>query len=242
MKAVIVDDEPHARELIREYLDAHSDISLLGECANGFDAVKIITESRPDVVFLDVQMPKLDGFEVVELLDEVPAIIFVTAHDEYAIRAFDVSAVDYLMKPVSRERFDEALDKARARTPAAAGAAARRAAGVAKPLPATRIVAREGSKIEVFPASRIDYIEADDDYVRIVSGERSARKQERLSELESQLDPARFIRIHRSTIVNIDRVARVEPYSRGSRVAVLHDGTKLPVSRSGWSRLKELGM
>jgi len=240
--ALIVDDEDLARAIVREHLEPHGDFELLGECPNGFDTVKAVSELKPDLLFLDIQMPKLSGFEVLEILDPVPAVIFVTAYDSFALKAFEVHAVDYLLKPFTRERFDDAIGRARQRlatsTPFDAKplvASTRREAG-----PVERIIVRNGTRVTVIPVDSIDYIEAQDDYAAIHAGGKSHLKQEPLSSLEEMLDPARFVRIHRSYLLNIDRLARVEAYARDSRVAILHDGTKLLVSRAGFDRLEKL--
>ena len=240
MRAVIVDDEELARGYLREMLAAHPEIEIVGECANGFEAVKAIAEAAPDLVFLDVQMPKLDGFEVLELIEPLaPAVIFVTAYDQYAMRAFDAHAVDYLLKPFSAERFERALERAKARLgerkPAAELAREARAPGQ-RP---QRLAVRDGTRVHVIPLEKLDYAEAQDDYVALHSGGKSYLKQQTIGSLEALLDPARFVRIHRSAIVNLERVARIEPYAKESRVAILTDGTRLPVSRSGYARLLE---
>jgi two-component system, LytTR family, response regulator len=240
--ALIVDDEDLARAIVREHLLLHGDFELLGECTNGFDAVKAVSELKPDLIFLDIQMPKLNGFEVLEILDPVPAVIFVTAYDTFALKAFEVHAVDYLLKPFTRERFDEALERARQRLSASTPfdakplvASTRRESG-----PAERIIVRNGTRVIVIPVDAIDYVEAQDDYAAIHSGGKSHLKQETLSSIEESLDPARFVRIHRSYLLNIDRLVRVEAYARDSRVAILRDGTKLLVSRAGYDRLEKL--
>jgi two-component system LytT family response regulator len=214
---------------------------VVGECGDGLSAVEAIGRLEPDLVLLDVQMPGLDGFEVLELLDRAPAIVFVTAYDEYAVKAFEVGAVDYLLKPFPRQRLTEAV----------ARAAARRAAGLGQPLaelaaaarrgrrPLSRLLVREQGRVHVLPAERIDYVEAQGDYVRFRLGERYLSKQETLGELEALLDPARFVRIHRSYLLNVERLSRLELYAKDSRVAVLADGTRLPVSRAGYARLRE---
>jgi two-component system LytT family response regulator len=244
LRAVIVDDEELARGFLREMLAAHPEIEIVAECANGFEAVKAITEATPDLVFLDVQMPKLDGFEVLELIEPrgpegTPAVIFVTAYDQYAMRAFDAHAVDYLLKPFSAERFERALERAKARlgerhpTPELA-----REARAPDERP-QRLAVRDGTRVHVIPLEKLDYAEAQDDYVALHSGGKSYLKQQTIGSLEALLDPARFVRIHRSAIVNLERVARIEPYAKESRVAILTDGTRLPVSRSGYARLLE---
>jgi two-component system LytT family response regulator len=240
--AVVVDDEELARRILNEHLSEHPDVEVVGECGNGFDAVKAVVELKPDLVFLDIQMPKLDGFEVLELIDRDVAVIFVTAYDEFALRAFEVHAVDYLLKPFSAERLTEALARARQRigtgNPAALDdiiSASRR-----RHRPLERILVRDGSRVHVLPAESIDYVEAQDDYVCFKCGGKDYLKQQAMNQLEELLDPACFIRIHRSYILNIERLASLELYAKDSRLAVLTDGTRLPVSRAGYTRLKPL--
>jgi two-component system LytT family response regulator len=230
LRAVIVDDEELARAYLREMLQSHPEIELVAECGNGFEAEKAVNDLSPDLLFLDVQMPKLDGFEVLELIDADPAVIFVTAYDQYAMRAFDAQAIDYLLKPFSAERFDRALERAKERTGKKRPPAPRQV---------DRIVVRDGAKIHVIPLAKLDYAEAQDDYVALHSEGKSYLKQQTIGALEAMLDAARFVRIHRSAIVNLERVTRIEPYAKDSRVAILADGTRLPVSRSGYARLLE---
>jgi two-component system LytT family response regulator len=239
--AVIVDDEELARGLVREMLAAHPDIRVLAECGNGFEAVKAVSDLKPDLLFLDIQMPKLDGFEVLELVGRDIAVIFTTAYDTYAMRAFDAHAVDYLLKPFSGERFEKALDRAKQRLgektpdPVELAAAARPAEQFLQ-----RIVVKDGPAVHVIPVEKLDYVEAQDDYVALKSDKKTYLKQQTISSLESMLDPAVFIRIHRSHIVNLERVAKIEAYTKDSKIAVLRDGTQLPVSRAGYARLKVL--
>jgi two-component system LytT family response regulator len=245
LTAVIVDDEAPARMVLKEFLSAQDDIALVAECANGFEAVKAVTEHRPDLLFLDVQMPKLDGFEVLELLSgalDHTAVIFATAYDEFALRAFEVHAVDYLLKPYSVERFREALTRARTRLGREASAAPPRGlADEARQARALeRILIRDGAQVHVLPIDSIDYIEAQDDYVAFHAAGKSHLKEQTLAELEQLLDASRFVRIHRSYIVNVERIARVELYAKDSRVAILRDGSRLPVSRAGYQRLNAL--
>lgn len=240
MRVLIVDDEHLARALLREYLASHSDIELVGECANGFEAVKAIGELDPELVFLDIQMPKLDGFEVVELAGGKPHYIFATAYDQYALKAFEVHAIDYLLKPFSRERLAQALDHARSRRPqpqqmqAVVQDAARRRGYL------ERVLIKDGARVHVVPSASIDYIEAQDDYVQVTAAGKSWLKKQRLSELEAQLDPQVFVRIHRSWIANLASIARIEPASKDSHCAVLKDGIRLPISRSGYQKLREM--
>ena len=253
-RAVIVDDEELARQVLREFLTAHPEIEIAAECANGFEAVKSVTELKPDLVFLDVQMPKLDGFEVLELIGTSAAVVFVTAHDNYAIRAFEVHAVDYLLKPFGCDRFEAALTRAKERLSSASSAAISPTAQPARPAPSPsdlaaaarppaqyldRIPVRDGTKVFIIPIAKLDYAEAQDDYIALCSEGKKHLKQQTISSLESALDPSRFLRIHRSYIVNLERVARIEPYGKDSHVAVLHNGTQLPVSRAGYARLRE---
>jgi two-component system LytT family response regulator len=239
MRVAIVDDEELARKLVREYLAQCEDVEIVAECANGFEAVKAVTEFKPDLLLLDIQMPRLDGFEVLELVGEEVAVIFITAYDTYALRAFEVHAIDYLLKPFSPERLREALDRARALigrkqpiAPAQLSAAARPAGTYLE-----RIAIRDGANVNVIPVAKIDYVEAQDDYVSFRAEGKRYLKQQTLSEVEGTLDPAHFVRIHRSYILNIDRLARLELYAKDSHAAILRDGTRLAVSRSGYARL-----
>lgn len=240
MRTLIVDDEHLARALLREYLAAHADVEIVGECANGFEAVKAIAEHAPDLVFLDIQMPKLDGFEVVELAGSKPHYVFATAYDQFALQAFEVHAVDYLLKPFSRERLAEALAQVRLRAPQPARIEAVVKEAQARQQPIERILIRDGARVHVVVASSIDHIEAQDDYVQICAGGNAYLKHQRLSELEAQLDGAVFVRIHRSYIVNVGAVERIEPVSKDNHCAVLRSGLKLPISRSGYQKVREL--
>jgi two-component system LytT family response regulator len=243
VRVLIVDDEDLARRALAEALSGIPDVEIAGEAANGYEAVRLAEALAPDLLFLDIQMPKLSGFEVLELLsDRVPAI-FVTAHDEYALRAFDVHAVDYVLKPLDPDRLRAALERARERLgrpgPRPSARALARESRLA-PHPAERVLVREEGAIHVLPAGRIDFIEARDDVVSIASGGRRYRKAERISELEALLDAARFVRVHRSFLLNVDRLARLELYAKDSWIAILRDGTKIPVSRAGRARLQKL--
>ena len=245
LRIVVVDDEALARAVVREYAAADPTLEIVADCANGFEAVKAVAELKPDLVLLDVQMPKLDGFEVLELLGRDQPVIFITAYDQYALKAFEVHAVDYLLKPYSAERFQEAIHRARERRRARSAApvdditeiikAARPRTG-----PAGRVLIRDGANVHVLPVDRIDYVEAQDDYVAFKSEGKQYLKDQTLSAVEETLDPSRFVRIHRSYILNIDRIAKVELYAKDSRMAILRDGTRLPVSRAGYARLSQL--
>jgi two-component system LytT family response regulator len=242
LRVLIVDDEEPARALLREYVGRAGGVEIVGECRNGFEAVKAVNDLAPDLVFLDIQMPKLNGFEVLELLGREVAVVFATAFDEHAIRAFEVNAVDYILKPVSPERVKTALDRARQRIAARAPLPVAQLAAAARPAgePASRIVVRQGPKVHVIPADKLDYAEAQDDYVSLRSEGKSYLKQQTLGDLEASLDPRHFVRIHRSCLLNIDRLARIDTEGGEPRAAVLHDGTRLPLSRSGYGRLKQL--
>jgi two-component system LytT family response regulator len=241
-KALIVDDEELARRLLREMLDKHPEIEIAGECANGMEAVKAVAERQPDLLFLDVQMPKLTGFDVLELINpQGLAVIFVTAFDNFAMKAFEVHAVDYLLKPFSRERFEAALARAKnqktLRPPDALQlAASARPAGQFL----ERIVVKDGTKVTIIPVAKLEHAEAVDDYVNLVTEGKKHLKQQTISGLEAALDPSRFVRIHRSYLVNVERVVRIEPYGKESKIAILSTGAKLPVSRAGYARLKIL--
>ncbi|MEQ1757873.1 MAG: LytTR family DNA-binding domain-containing protein [Vicinamibacterales bacterium] len=243
LRIAIVDDEAPARQVLREYLSADPDVEIVAECANGFEAVKAVTEVHPDLLLLDVQMPKLNGFEVLQLVGREVAVVFATAYDEYALRAFEVHAIDYLLKPFGADRLHEALGVARKRLAQNPGGPTPGQLTVdARPPGAwiSRIVIRDGANVHVVATDKVDYIEAQDDYVSVKVGDRSLLKEQPLTDLERQLDPQRFVRIHRSFLMNLDRLARLELAAKDSRVAVLKDGRQLPVSRSGYTRLKEL--
>lgn len=243
IRAVIVDDEELARQVLHEFLSKHNDVEIAAECANGFEAVKAVSEQKPDLVFLDIQMPKLDGFEVLELIGPGAAVVFVTAYDSYAIKAFEVHAVDYLLKPVGAERFEAALRRAKERLggklpqqtlpPSELAAAARPPSQYVD-----RIPVRDGTRVSIIPVAKLDYAEAQDDYVALACEGKKHLKQQTISSLEAALDPSRFLRIHRSYIVNLERVTRVEPYGKDSHVAVLTNGAQLPVSKTGYTRLR----
>jgi two-component system LytT family response regulator len=239
--ALIVDDEELARQVLRELVQSRPEIQILGECSNGFEAVKAIAEHKPDLVFLDIQMPKLTGFDVLELVDGDVAVIFVTAYDQYAMRAFEVHAVDYLLKPIGRERFEEALERAKKRIGEKKPPVAELAAAARPPQQfLERIVVKDGTRVTLIPVAKLDYVEAQDDYVALASQGKKHLKQQTIASVETGLDPTRFVRIHRSYIVNFERVVRIEPYGKDSRLAILADGARLPVSRMGYARLKTL--
>ena len=240
--ALVVDDEELARALVLEHLAAHPEIRVLAPCRDGFEAVRTAAETRPDLLFLDIQMPRLDGFDVLELLEPGPAVVFITAHDRHAIRAFEVHAVDYLLKPFSEERFEQALARAKARCAAGrAGPDPAALAASARPGPyLERLVVKEGTRVTLVPLAKVDYIQAQDDYVLVQTAERGHLKEQTLASLEPRLDPGAFLRIHRSFIVRLDRLARLERAGGDRWVAVLTGGARLPVSRSGHARLRSV--
>lgn len=241
VRAVLVDDEDLARHVLREYLRDEPDVEIVAECTNGFDAVKAVAEHHPNLLFLDVQMPKLDGFEVLELIGNEVAVVFVTAYDQYAMKAFDAAAVDYLLKPFDLERFRTALQRVRRRLAEAVHApAASELKNAAQPPGqyARRIVVKDGTRVHIIPVGQLDYAEAQDDYVALHSAGKSYLKQQTISSLEASLDPSRFVRVHRSFLLNLDRVTKIEPYTKDTRLAVLADGSQIPISRAGYLRLK----
>jgi two-component system LytT family response regulator len=237
----VVDDEELARRVLRELLGGHEEVEVVAECRNGLEAVKAVAELKPDLLFLDVQMPKLTGFDVLELVGTEVPVIFVTAYDEYAMKAFEVHAVDYLLKPIGKERLGAALQRVikrrneKAPAPTELTAAARPAGQFAE-----RLVVKDGTRVTIIPIAKLDYAEAQDDYVALATEGQKHLKQQTIASLEAALDPKLFVRIHRSYVVNIERVSRIEPYGKDSRIAVLSNGAKLPVSRAGYSRLQAL--
>ena len=246
LKALIVDDEALARAVVREHLGSHPEIEILGECANGFDAVKAVHDQNPDLVFLDIQMPKLDGFEVLELLEPLPAVVFVPAYDQYALQAFDVHAIDYLLKPFDRDRFQKALRRARAhlRRGRETPADARLAALLAELKPASRKLERLAFKVDgriIFVRLvDVDWVEADGNYVHLHTGQTSHVLRETMSWLEMQLPAERFMRISRSLIVNLDRIKELQPLFYGDYTVILQDGTRLSMSRNFRDRMEKL--
>jgi two-component system LytT family response regulator len=245
LRAIIADDEELARRILREYLTTETDIEVVQECPNGFEAVKAVNDLKPDVLFLDIQMPKLDGFEVLELIEPSVAVIFVTAYDQYAMRAFEAAAIDYLLKPFTVDRFRASLDRVRARFNSSSPAV--------QPLPRDlklasrapgeyleRLVVKDGPRVHVIPAGKLDYAEAQDDYVALRSEGKTWLKQQTISSLESALDPRRFLRVHRGFLINMERISRVEPNTKDTWLAILRDGTRIPMSRAGYSRFREL--
>lgn len=242
-RVLLVDDEEPARVLLREILSAEPGVRIVGEAANGFEAVRIALESAPHVAFLDIEMPKLSGFEVAELLPDGVGVVFVTAYDQYAVKAFDVHAVDYVLKPYRAERLLEALERAKNRASAAGKGRADLAAVAAAARPegawAERVAIRDGPHVQVIPVEKVDFLEAQDDAVVVQSAGRRHWRTQTLSSLAATLDPARFVRVHRSFVVNIERISRIERYAKNSHIAILADGSRVPLSRDGYAKLKE---
>ncbi|MBR7801320.1 LytR/AlgR family response regulator transcription factor [Undibacterium fentianense] len=236
LSALIIDDEELARRLTREFLRHHSDIEIIGECDNGIQAVDSILASEPDLIFLDIQMPKLNGFEVLQATNRQQGVIFTTAYDQYALQAFDQHAVDYLLKPFSQQRFDEALNKARKLI----GQSDSSIQGLIKQASTNieRILVKDRGQTFVIPTAQIDYIVAQDDYVQIHFAGRSLLKTQSLAELEKQLNAEQFVRIHRSSIIRLQALKCIERASKDSYQVVMHNGTILPISRSGHDRIK----
>jgi two-component system LytT family response regulator len=241
IRALVIDDEQLARELIKNYLKNQSDIQIIGECENGFEGARDIAELKPDLVILDIQMPKLNGFEMLELIDDPPEIIFITAHNDFAIRAFEMNAVDYLLKPYSQERLLAAILKATEKIQSGAGKKEKINQLVHQPLTEKleRIVVKTGTKIKVIPVDKINYLEAQDDYIMVYTDEGKHLKQGTMKYYEDHLDESKFIRVHRSYIVRIDQVVHLEPYAKDNFILKLKNGTALKVSRSGLKNLKD---
>lgn len=243
IKTVIIDDETPARELLKHYLKEFEEIEIAGECSDGFTGLKTISSLKPDLVFLDIQMPRLTGIELVEVLTEKPEIIFITAYDQFAIRAFELNAVDYLMKPFEKRRFIEAVKKATEKISSGRGNK-EEASHLLRKMPEqeatlNRIVVRKANSINIIPVETIKYVAAEDDYVMIYHSEGKALKQQTMKYYEDNLPKDEFVRVHRSFIIRIGEIKKIEPYGRDNHIVVLNSGEKIPVSRSGFSNLKE---
>jgi two-component system LytT family response regulator len=239
-KIIIIDDEPLARSIVVEYLHYHPDLVVAQVCGDGFEAVKAIQQYKPDLIFLDVQMPKINGFEMLELLDNPPAVIFTTAFDEYAIKAFEAHAVDYLLKPFSRDRFDKAIQKWKDQKHAPDPKPTQELLNdvALSPAQSQRIVIKDGSKIKIIPVHDIFYLEAADDYVKVFTKEGYFLKSKTMNHFERVLDASQFVRSHRSYIINISQITRIDPYEKDNHVAILKSGVKVPISRGGYAKVK----
>jgi two-component system LytT family response regulator len=244
MKVVVIDDEPLARMVVLEYIQQQEDIEVAAECNDGFQGVKAIMQHKPDLIFLDIQMPKINGFEMLELLDTMPAVIFTTAFDEYAIKAFESNAIDYLLKPFSKERFDLAIEKYKSKAgnaPAAEKNIQSLLETASKqPDDQNRIVVKNGSDIRIVPVQDIQYIEAYDDYVKIFTKDTYYLKKKTMNYYEQVLDGSKFFRTHRSYIINLQELTKIEPLEKNTYIAILKNGKKIPLSRTGYTRLKEM--
>lgn len=238
-KVIIIDDEPLARSIVKEYLQTCEGMELLAECSDGFEGIKAIQQYQPDIIFLDIQMPKINGFEMLELIETPPSVIFTTAFDEFAIKAFEINAIDYLLKPFSKERFDKALQKYQQQNNSqsllnvvetAAQSATQK----------NRVVVKDGSKIKIIPVNQINYLEAADDYVKIVTADGTFLKKRTMQFFEQSLADYNFVRIHRSYIVNTQLITRIDAYEKDSHLVLLNTGAKLPVSKAGYAKLKEV--
>ncbi|EEI92151.1 response regulator receiver domain protein [Sphingobacterium spiritivorum ATCC 33300] len=243
IKTIIIDDEPLARSIISAYLQQHPDYTVVAECNDGFEGIKAIQQHRPDLIFLDIQMPKLNGFELLEIIDEQPQVIFTTAFDEFAIKAFEKNAIDYLLKPISQSRFDQAVSKF--------NAAFKQSTLAATPVKINeslegeeqnleRIVVKNGSQIKIIPVQQVTFLEAYDDYVKIHTKEGMFLKNKTMSSFEKQLDPKNFVRVHRSFMIRVDQLSKIEPLEKENYIATLISGDKINVSKSGYARLKQL--
>ncbi|HWZ34718.1 MAG TPA: LytTR family transcriptional regulator DNA-binding domain-containing protein, partial [Mucilaginibacter sp.] len=241
----LIDDEPLARMVVREYLLDFPQIEVLQECGDGFEGLKAIQQHQPDLIFLDVQMPKINGFEMLELVDEQPAVIFTTAFDEYAIKAFETHATDYLLKPFSKERFNKAVDKFLAQAPTATIAKKEKeelldTAAAQSPAQHERIVVKTGTKVKIIPVADVQYLQADDDYVSVITSEGAFLKNKTMSFFEQTLDSRHFVRVHRSYMVSVQEITRIDPYEKDSHLAILKSGAKIPVSKTGYVKLKQV--
>jgi two-component system LytT family response regulator len=241
-KVIIIDDEPLARSIVKEYLQKHPELKLITECGDGFEGVKAIQQHQPDLIFLDIQMPKINGFEMLELIEQPPNVIFTTAFDEYAIKAFEAHAIDYLLKPFNQERFDKAVAKWMEQQQNNANTSAKTEelldTASQSPSQSNRVVVKNGSKIKIIPVHDIFYLEAADDYVKIHTQEGYFLKNKTMSHFEQVLDAQQFVRSHRSYIVNVQQITRIDPYEKDNHVAILRSGLKVPVSRGGYGKLK----
>ena len=241
MNIIIIDDEPLARSIVKEYLQSYDEIKIVAECNDGFEGLKSIQQHEPDLIFLDIQMPKINGFEMLELIETPPSVIFTTAFDEFAIKAFESNAVDYLLKPFSKDRFDKAVQKylqQKKASPQKTEAILESAAQ--SPVQQNRVVVKDGSKIKIIPVNQIQYLEAADDYVKIFTAEGSFLKKKTMSYFEQSLQSFQFARTHRSYIVNTQLITRIDPYEKDSHILLLSTGAKLPVSKAGYSKLKDV--
>jgi len=239
MKVIIIDDEPLARSIVKEYLQYYTDVELIAECNDGFEGIKAIQQSQPDLIFLDIQMPRINGFEMLELIEDPPGVIFTTAFDEFAIKAFESNAVDYLLKPFSKERFEKAIQKYRQHQSTQPTNNIIETAAQS-PLQQNRVVVKDGSRIKIILVNQIHYLEAADDYIKIVTAEGTFLKKRTMNFFEQSLSIYHFVRVHRSYIVNTQLITRIDAYEKDSHLLLLTTGAKIPVSKAGYVKLKEV--
>ncbi len=241
MNVIIIDDEPLARSIVKEYLASYPEIKIIAECSDGFEGLKSIQQYEPELIFLDIQMPKINGFEMLELIENPPLVIFTTAFDEFAIKAFESNAIDYLLKPFSKERFDKAIQKyLNQQKPVTKNTEAVLESAAQSPIQQNRVIVKDGSKIKIIPVSQIQYLEAADDYVKIFIAEGSFLKKKTMSYFEESLQAFHFVRVHRSYIVNTQLITRIDAYEKDSHILLLSTGAKLPVSKAGYAKLKDV--
>jgi two-component system LytT family response regulator len=245
IKALIIDDEPLARMVVKEYIQQFNQVEVIQECNDGFEGLKAIQLHQPDLIFLDVQMPKINGFEMLELVDKQPAVIFTTAFDEYAIKAFETHAVDYLLKPFSKERFNKAIEKYLAQAPTTAATETKETEKLLEyaaqsPAQHERIVVKTGTKVKIIPVADVQYLQADDDYVSVFTQDGSYLKNKTMNFFEQTLDARQFVRVHRSYMVSVPEITRIDPYEKDSHLAILKSGAKIPVSKTGYIKLKQV--
>ncbi len=238
IRILIIDDEPLARQLVLEYLEDYSEFHVIKECQDGFEGLKAIQEHEPDLVFLDVQMPKINGFEMLELIDNPPAVIFTTAFDEFALKAFDAHAIDYLLKPFSKERFSKALDKFCQMEKKPWQLQEMLKLDAARGQNTDRVVVKVRNEIKIIPFQQIKYLEANDDYVNLYTSEGKFLKNKTLRFFETVLDSDLFVRVHRSYIVKVNEINKIEPYEKEGYLIKLKTGESIPVSKTGLPRLK----
>jgi two-component system LytT family response regulator len=237
-KVILIDDEPLARLVVKEYLESYPEFEVVAECNDGFEGAKAIAQFNPDLIFLDIQMPKINGFEMLEILNQRPQIIFTTAFDEFAIKAFEENAIDYLLKPFRKDRFDKAIEKL---------LSAERVdvfsnlpdLSAKQPEEQLRIVIRNGQDIAIIPTAEVELIEAYDDYVKIHHKGKAHLKKKTMNYYEKTLDPKSFVRVHRSFILNIMELTKIESYEKNSYIAILKSGKRVPISRTAYGPLKE---
>src|SRR5688500_5246329 len=241
IKVILIDDEPLAQSIVTEYLQSYPQSNIVQCCNDGFEGVKAIAQHKPDLLFLDIQMPKINGFEMLELIEQPPAVIFTTAFDEYAIKAFEAHAIDYLLKPFSKDRFDKAIQKwLQQRTQAQTFSTNTTALNdeIRQPEERNRIVVKEGSNIKIVPVHDVHYIEAYDDYVKIFTQKEMFLKKKTMSFYEQSLNPSQFVRVHRSYILSLQQLTRIEQAEKDTYLALLKSGAKIPLSKTGYLKLK----